>query len=325
MPIPKIFEHRLKLPVLGAPMFLVSTPELVIAQCRAGVAGVFPSLNARPVAMLDEWLDRITRALRDHDAEHRESLAAPHGVNLIVHKSNTRLAEDAAVVVRYRVPLVITSVGLSQQIVEQVRGYGGIVFHDVTTVKHARKALDAGVDGLIIVCAGAGGHGGALSPFALVSEIREFFDGPLVLAGAIGSGRAVHAAQVLGADLVSMGTRFLATQESGASDAYKRMVMSGTAADIVYSARFSGVAANFLRESIVAAGFDPDRLDAAAISADIGLEEQERSGAKVWRDIWSAGQGIGTIHDAPPVAELVQRLRTEYDASIAATAGSRTR
>jgi nitronate monooxygenase len=322
MPLPAIFQGRLRIPAVGAPMFIVSTPELVLAQCKAGIAGAFPALNARPIEALDEWLSRIERELQMHDRQHPTQRAAPFGVNLIVHKTNERLESDTEVVVRHKVPYVITSVGAPLGIVERVHAYGGIVFHDVTNVRHAHKAIAAGVDGLILVCAGAGGHAGALSPFALVTEVREFFAGPIILSGAISSGRAIRAAQVLGADLAYLGTRFIPTLEANATDAYKHMILASTAADIVYTPRFSGIPASYLRASIAAAGFNPDEPGTPPKAIDVvGAESAGGSSAKVWRDIWSAGQGVGTIHRLASVGELVQELVQEYEASATLSIG----
>ncbi|WP_126445027.1 NAD(P)H-dependent flavin oxidoreductase [Sulfuricystis multivorans] len=312
MPIPAALKRNLTLPVIGAPMFIVSTPELVIAQCKAGIIGAFPALNARPAEKLDTWLTTIEAALADQPA-------APYAVNLIVHPTNERLAADLACCVAHRVPLVITSLGAPSAIVPQVHAYGGLVFHDVTNVRHAIKALEAGVDGLILVAAGAGGHGGTLSPFALVAEVRRFYDGPLALAGAITQGRQILAAQVLGADFAYLGTRFIATQEANASDAYKQAILAAHAEDIVYTPYFTGVPGNYLKSSILAAGLDP-----AALPSGHGpkLEFTRASeGAKAWRDIWGAGQGVGGIEDVPHTAVLVERLKREFDAARAASCG----
>ncbi|MCC4117602.1 nitronate monooxygenase [Aromatoleum toluclasticum] len=312
MPIPEILAGRLSLPLICSPMFLASGPELVIAQCKAGVVGTFPTLNARPSAALDDWLERIRSELEAWNVAHPDKLAAPFGANLILHKSNPRQEEDLGRVVEHEVPIVITSVGRPDRVVEKVHGYGGIVLHDVISVAHARKAIDCGVDALILVCAGAGGHGGTLSPFAFVSEVREFWDGPLVLAGAISSGRSLRAAEVLGADLGYMGTRFLATREAAADPGHKAMIVRDTAADILYTPAFSGISANYLRNSVIAAGIDP----AALVPSENGGKDDLFAGLehrpKAWKDVWSAGQGIGAIHDAPSVAELVARLRSEY-------------
>jgi len=317
MALPSLFQGRLRIPAVGAPMFIVSTPTLVVAQCKAGIAGAFPALNARPIEALDAWLRQIEDALREHDHQHPRQRAAPFGVNLIVHKTNTRLEQDTEVVVRHQVPFVITSVGAPVGIVDRVHAYGGIVFHDVTNVRHARKALSAGVDGLILVCAGAGGHAGTLSPFALVSEVREFFPGPIILSGAISSGRAIRAAQIMGADLAYLGTRFIPTIEANATTEYKDMILASVAADIVYTPRFSGIPASYLRGSVVAAGYDPDDAGKPPQGIDVVGEGSEGSPSekKVWRDIWSAGQGVGTIHKLLTVAELVQELTREYEAA----------
>ncbi|EJM99697.1 2-nitropropane dioxygenase-like enzyme, partial [Herbaspirillum sp. YR522] len=297
------------LPVIGSPMFLVSGPALVIAQCCAGVVGAFPALNARPQEQLDAWLTEIEGALSDYRLAHPGATVAPYAVNLIVHQSNQRLQEDLATCVRHRVPIVITSLHAPDQVVQQVHAYGGIVLHDVTTLRHARKAIGAGVDGLILVCAGAGGHAGALSPFALAGEVRPIFDGLLVLAGAIGSGAGILAAQALGCDLAYMGTRFIVAQESLASDGHKQMIVAGSAADIVYTPYFSGVPGNYLKPSIEAAGLDPDHLEPADKSAmDFGKPKR-------WKDIWGSGQGIGSIDSVTPAARIVDQLEAEYRAA----------
>lgn len=309
MPIPAAFQGRFRVPVIAAPMFLVSGPELVIAACKAGVAGTFPSLNARPVAQLEAWLDRITRELAEAAAQHPEQPVAPFGVNLILHHSNTRLAEDLALIERFKVPFVITSLGNPREAAERIHAYGGLVFADVIHAYHAKKAIEAGVDGIIAVCAGAGGHAGTQSPFALAREIREFWDGTLVLAGAISDGYSVRAAEVLGADFAYMGTRFIATKESMASPRYKEMVTRCTASDVVYTDAVSGTNANFLWPSLEAAGFKREEL---AINFGKGKLKAIGDEAKAWRDIWSAGHGVSVIHDVPTVAELVARLETEY-------------
>jgi nitronate monooxygenase len=298
---PAELKARLALPVIAAPMFIVSTPELVVAQCRAGIVGSFPALNARPVELLDQWLTEIRAAVGD----------APFAVNQIVHQSNARLEQDMATCIRHRVPVIITSLRPPGDLVRQVHDYGGLVFHDVISVRHAEKALAEGVDGLILVCAGAGGHAGTLSPFALVAEVRRRFDGPIVLAGAIGSGREILAAEALGADFAYMGTRFLATREANASAEYKQAIVASSASDVVYTPYFTGVAGNYLKSSIVAAGLDPDNLPLRDKSAmDFGS-----GAAKAWRDIWGAGQGVGAIDDVPTVADLVERLKAEYRAA----------
>ncbi len=308
MPLPELFRGRLKLPVIGAPMFIVSQPELVTAQCRAGVVGCFPTLNARPLPLLETWLQQVTAA-------SAEPGAAPFGANLIVHKSNNRLAEDTELVVKYKAPFVITSVGEPSAVVKQVHAYGGIVFHDVIGLKHARKAIEAGVDGLILVAAGAGGHAGTLSPFAFVAEVRKIFAGTIVLAGAITTGAQVKAALTMGADMAYMGTRFIATQEAHAPEGYKKMIVNSTASDIVYTPYFSGVHASYMRQSIEAFGLDPAKVLGHREGASLGIDAKSDDGPKAWRDIWSAGQGVGSIDDAPKVAELVARLKQQYDAA----------
>lgn len=318
MPIPSLFQGKLALPLIGSPMFICSYPELVLAQCKAGVVGTFPSLNARPINVLDEWLGMMTDELRSHAAANPGRPTAPFGVNLIVHKSNGRLMDDLALVVNHKVPLVITSVGAPTDIVPAIHSYGGLVFHDVTNVKHAKKAIEAGVDGLILVCAGAGGHAGTLSPFALLPEVREFFDGTIVLAGSMSSGRAVRAGEVLGADMAYMGTRFIATKEANAVDRYKQMILDGSANDIVYTPVFSGVPGNYLSHSVVANGIDPADIAVSSSGGKPNVSDWDNPGKKAWKDIWSAGQGIGTIHDLPTVAELVARLTEEYHAACGA-------
>ena len=303
MSVPALLQG-LVLPLIAAPMFLVSTPPLVIAQCRAGIVGTFPALNARPAAQLDEWLTLIARETASF---------APYGVNLIVHGTNTRLVEDLAICVARKVPLVITSVGEPSAVVGAIHAYGGLVFHDVTTIRHARKATAVGVDGLILVCAGAGGHGGLLNPFAFVGEVRQFYDGPIILSGALSRGNHIRAAQIMGADFAYMGTRFIAAQEAAASDAYKQMVLDASAADLVYTPAFTGVHGNYLRASIERAGLDPDNIAGGKDKPDLKVEN--RTEAKAWKDIWGAGQGVGSIHDVPSVAELVTRLKAEYEAA----------
>ncbi len=308
MSIPPPLAGRLKLPVIGAPLFIVSNPDLVIAQCRAGVVGSFPALNARPKEELDGWLTRIEEALGPEDA--------PYAVNQIVHGSNDRLEHDLEVCARHRVPMIITSLRAPGEVVRRVHDWGGIVFHDVTTVRHAEKALEAGVDGLILVCAGAGGHAGTLSPFALVGEVRRFWPGPIALSGAITSGGAILAAQAMGADLAYMGTRFIASAEANAAEGYKRMIQDSAAADIVYTPFFTGVAGNYLKPSIAAQGLDPDALPEADKTAMTFGSNRVRP----WKDIWGAGQGVGTIGDVRPAAEIVARLQEEYAAARAALA-----
>jgi nitronate monooxygenase len=310
MTLPAVL-NRLRLPVIGAPLFIISNPDLVIAQCKAGVVGSFPALNARPAPVLEEWLKRITGELTEHDARHPERPSAPFAVNQIVHRSNERLQHDLEMCAKYRVPITITSLGAREEVNRVAHAYGGIVLHDVINATFARKALDKGADGLIAVAAGAGGHAGAISPFALVAEIRAFFDGPLVLSGAIATGGAVLAAQAMGADLAYIGSAFIATDEAGANPEHKRMIVEGGAADIVYTDYFSGVLANFLRPSVARAGLDPDNLPR-------GSKEQMKIGAdeaRVWRDIWSAGHGIGAVAGVVPAAALVARLEAEYRAA----------
>ncbi len=312
MALPPLLQGRLSLPVIGAPMFLVSGPELVIAQCTSGIVGSIPSLNARPPELLDVWLKRIAAACDAYAAVHPGARVAPYGVNLVVNRANPRLAQDLEVVVANRVPVVITSLSAPDEIVPRVHAYGGIVLHDVVSTRHARRALKAGVDGLILVCAGAGGHGGTLSPFALVSEVRAFYDGLLVLSGAMATGRGVLAAQAMGADLAYIGTRFIATAESGADDAYKSMIVGATAADIVYTPLFSGVHGNYLKPSIAAAGLDPDNLPVPEPGAAYrGRDDRPAA----WKTIRGAGQGVGAIDAVEPVADVVARLRAEYDAA----------
>ncbi|MDH2433892.1 nitronate monooxygenase family protein [Pokkaliibacter sp. MBI-7] len=313
MALPDAFQH-LSLPLISAPMFLVSGPELVIEACKAGVIGTFPALNQRSSEGFEEWLQTIRSALDEFEASTGRK-AAPFGVNLIVHQSNPRLQADLALCAKYRVPLIITSLGAVAELVDAVHGYGGVVFHDVINVRHAKKAASAGVDGLIAVCAGAGGHAGTLSPFALVGEIRQFFDKTVILSGCLSSGQDIATAQMLGADMAYMGTRFINTRESQATDDYKDMIVASAAGDIVYTQEISGVPANFLRPSLVAAGLDPDNL-APKKDIDFGKELQApKDGAKAWKTIWSAGQGVANIHDVPTVAELVQRLQDEYQAA----------
>ena len=309
------FADQLALPLIGAPMFIASYPELVIAQCQAGVLGTFPSLNARSTGVLDEWLTRIASENAAFHAANPTRRVAPFGMNLILHPSNTRREEDLALAVSHRVPLVITSVGKPDRVCPTVQSYGGRVFHDIISVVHARKALDCGVNGLILVCAGAGGHAGGLSPFALLAEIREFFDGPVVLSGALSNGRQLRAVEVMGADYGYMGTRFIATVEANVSNEQKRMMLESTAADVVYTPYFTGIRANYLRQSVVRAGLDPDRLDASP-GAPGGVFNPDEQKVKAWKDVWSAGHGVGTIHDIPTVGQLVARLADEYREAV---------
>ena len=316
MALPGILKDRLRIPVVGAPMFIVSHPPLVLAQCRAGIVGSFPALNARPQEQLDDWLSEITQELAGHDTKNPQAPAAPFAVNQIVHRSNTRLERDLALCVKHKVPIVITSLGAVPEVNEAVHGYGGIVLHDIVHEKHARKAIERGADGLIAVAAGAGGHAGTLSPFALVQEIRQWFDGPLLLSGAIANGGAVLAARAMGADLAYIGSPFIATEEARAPDAYKRMIVDSRAADIVYTNLFTGVHGNYLKGSITAAGLDPDNLPQSDPSKmDFGSD-----GAKAWKDIWGCGQGIGAVDEVLPAGALVERLAAEYEAARRALA-----
>ena len=315
MALPPILSN-LRLPVIGAPLFIVSSPSLVIAQCTSGIVGSFPALNARPEAKLDEWLHEITEALAAHDRDHPDSPAAPFAVNQIVHRSNDRFERDMAVCAKWKVPIVITSLGARVELNDAVHSWGGITLHDVIDDRFARKAVEKGADGLIAVAAGAGGHAGRWSPFALVHEIRRWFDGPLVLSGAIATGGAILAAQSMGADLAYIGSPFIATPEANSSDDYKQGIVEATAADIVYTDLFTGVHGNYLRSSIVASGLDPDALAAGTIDAmKFGSDGSSKS--KAWRDIWGSGQGIGAIDRILPAAELVAKLSEEYAAAKA--------
>ena len=311
MALPDILKDRLRIPAVGSPLFIISHPPLVLAQCMAGIVGSFPALNARPAAQLDEWLAEITETLAAHDAANPQAKSAPFAVNQIVHKSNGRLEQDLALCVKYKVPIVITSLGAVPEVNAAVHSYGGIVLHDVIHDRHARKAIEKGADGLIAVAAGAGGHAGTLSPFALVQEIRQWFDGPLLLSGAIANGGAILAAQAMGADLAYIGSPFIATHEARATDAYKQMIVDSKAADIVYSNLFTGIHGNYLKGSVRAAGMDPDALPESDPSKmDFGGDT-----TKVWKDIWGCGQGIGAVHDIVGAADLVERLAQEYAAA----------
>lgn len=300
------------MPLIGAPMFIVSQPQLVIAQCTAGIIGAFPALNARPQSLLDDWIVEIKDALQAYREAHPRERVAPFAVNQIVHASNTRLYADMETCVKHEVPIIITSLRPPDDVVKAVHGYGGLVFHDVISLRHARKAMEQNVDGIIAVCAGAGGHAGMLSPFALIKEIRREFDGTLILSGCMSNGGDILAAQAMGADLAYMGTRFIATEEAHAIKEYKQMVVDSSANDIVYSSLFSGVLGNYLKESVRAAGYDPDDLPEGDRSAmDFGKGEE--NAAKAWRDIWSAGQGAGSVDEILPTAELIARMKREYD------------
>lgn len=317
MTLPAALSARLRLPVIGSPLFIISQPALVLAQCKAGIIGAFPALNARPKELLAEWLDGITSELRTWDEAHPEAPSAPFAVNQIVHRSNDRLEHDLELCVRYRVPIVITSLGAREEVNQAVHSYGGVVLHDVINVTHARKAIEKGADGLIAVCAGAGGHAGTLSPFALVQEIRAFWQGPLVLAGAIANGRSILAARAMGADLAYMGSAFIATREANAAEGYKQAIVDAAASDIVYTNLFTGVHGNYLRSSIVAAGLDPDNLPQSDPSK-MNFGSGNSASAKAWRDIWGCGQGVGALHDVPSARELIERLCDEYEQARAA-------
>lgn len=310
MALPPVLQN-LRLPVVGAPLFIISNPDLVIAQCKAGVVGSFPSLNARPAEELEVWLKRITEELDAHNQANPDRPAAPFAVNQIVHGSNDRLQHDLEMCVKYKAPIVITSLGAKEFVNEAVHSYGGIVLHDIINNRFARKAIEKGADGLIAVAAGAGGHAGATSPFALVQEIREWFDGPLLLSGSIANGDAVLAAQAMGADLGYIGSAFIATDEANAEQAYKQAIVDNASSDIVYSNLFTGVHGNYLRPSIEAAGLDPDNLPESDPSA-MNFGSGGNSDSKAWKDIWGCGQGIGAVKSIGPVAALVDRLEAEY-------------
>ncbi|QGP78683.1 NAD(P)H-dependent flavin oxidoreductase [Sphingobium sp. CAP-1] len=306
MTLPALLQDRLALPLIGSPMFIISRPELVIAQCRAGIVGAFPSLNARPSGMFETWLQQLQAELTDADA--------PFAVNLIVHRTNSRLEEDLALCVKYKVPIVITSLGAREDVNQAIHSYGGIVLHDIINDRFARKAIEKGADGLIAVAAGAGGHAGILSPFALVQEIRQWFDGPLALSGSIATGRAIAAARMMGADLAYMGSPFIATTEANADAAYKQMIVDSHADDIVYSDVFTGVSGNYLRPSIVASGLDPDALPKAK---DMDFASMTGGEKKAWRDVWGCGQGIGAIDKVQPAADFIADLKAGYRSAVA--------
>lgn len=308
MSLPASFQGRLSVPVIASPMFILSQPELVIAECKAGVVGAFPSLNARPSGKFEDWLIRLRRELTDQDA--------PFAVNLIVHKSNDRLEEDLALCVKYQVPVVITSLGARQDVNDAIHSYGGIIFHDVIDNEFARKAAARGADGLVAVASGAGGHAGTQSPFALVQEIREWFTGPLALSGAIANGNSIAAARALGADLAYIGSAFIATVEANADSAYKQMIVDSSAKDIIYSNLFTGVHGNYLKPSISAAGLNPEAL-ATSDASKMNFAEMTDGSKKAWRDIWGSGQGIGAIKEIVPAAQLIARLGAEYKAALA--------
>ncbi len=306
MSLPDSLQGRLQLPLIGAPMFIVSGPELVIAQCRSGIVGSFPALNARPKELLHDWLAQITEALQ----QPCDGPVAPYAVNQICHPSNDRLEHDVRACVEHRVPIVITSLAPPAEIVQAVHSYGGLVFHDVISVRHAKKAAQQGVDGLILVAAGAGGHAGPLSPFALVQEVRQWFDGCIILSGSIASGEAVLAAEAMGADLAYSGTRFIATREANAESDYKQMLVDCSASDIVYSSLFTGVHGNYLKPSIQRAGLDPENLPEGDKS-DMDFAKLS-GGVKAWKDIWGAGQGLGAIDSVEPAAQVVEKMKREY-------------
>jgi nitronate monooxygenase len=319
MAVPDILSENLRIPVVASPLFIISHPPMVLAQCKAGVIGSFPALNARPEAQLDEWLAQITEELKNHDEKNPEHPAAPFAVNQIVHRSNKRLEHDLMMCVKYKVPIVISSLGAVPEVNDAIHSYGGIVLHDIINNRHANSAIRKGADGLIAVAAGAGGHAGPQSPFALVQEIREWFDGPLLLAGAISTGRSILAAEAMGADLAYIGTPFIATTEARAVDAYKQMIVESSAKDIVYSNYFTGIPGNYLKPSIAAAGMDPDNLPEADPSKmDF---DKATTGAKAWKDIWGSGQGIGAVKEVTDTATLVDRLAAEYAAARKALCG----
>jgi nitronate monooxygenase len=317
MSIAANLKSKLRLPVIGSPLFIISSPNLVIAQCKAGIVGSFPALNARPAPALEEWLKRITSELKEHDARYPERPAAPFAVNQIVHRSNDRLAHDLEVCERYQVPIVITSLGAREEVNASVHSYGGLVFHDVINQTFAHKAIDKGADGLILVAAGAGGHAGTTSPFAFVQETRQWFDGPIALSGAIATGQAVLAAEAMGADFGYIGSAFIATTEANANPGYKQAIVDGYSNDIVYSNLFTGVHGNYLRPSIVASGLDPDNLPESD-PTKMNFGSGGNMSKKAWKDIWGSGQGIGAIQKIEPVSAFVDRLESEY---LAARAG----
>jgi len=311
MPIPDSIKDNISIPVIGAPLFLISVPDLVIAQCKAGIIGSFPALNARPQHVLEEWIVRIKTELKEYQEQNPDKKVAPFAVNQICHGSNDRLQGDMEICVKHEVPIIITSLRPPAEVVEAAHSYGGLVFHDVINVRHAKKASDMGVDGLILVCAGAGGHAGALSPFALLREVKSWFDGTIILSGSIGDGYSVASALALGADFAYLGTRFIATHEANAEPEYKQMLIESSANDIVYSNLFTGVLGNYLKPSIQNTGLDPDNLPTADKSA-MNFGSGGNTDSKAWKDIWGSGQGIGLIEDAPTVESLVERIRAEF-------------
>ena len=311
MPIPDSIKDNISIPVIGAPLFLISVPDLVIAQCKSGIIGSFPALNARPQHVLEEWIVKIKTELKEYQEQNPDKKVAPFAVNQICHGSNDRLQGDMEICVKHEVPVIITSLRPPLEVVEAAHSYGGLVFHDVINVRHAKKAADMGVDGLILVCAGAGGHAGALSPFALLREVKSWFDGTIILSGSIGDGYSVASALALGADFAYLGTRFIATHEANAEPEYKQMLIESSANDIVYSNLFTGVLGNYLKPSIQNAGLDPDNLPTADKTA-MNFGSGGNTDSKAWKDIWGSGQGIGLIEDAPTVESLVERLRSEF-------------
>lgn len=321
MALPKALAGKLRIPLIGAPMFIVSGPELVIAQCQAGIVGSFPALNARPQAVLSEWLKRIRDELGQFAEEHPHEAVAPYAVNQIVHASNTRLQEDMETCVEHQVPIIITSLRPPGDVVTAVHSYGGLVFHDVISLRHAEKAISQGVDGVIAVCAGAGGHAGPLSPFALVKEIRKEFDGAIILSGCITSGRDVLAARAIGADLAYSGTRFIATQEANAVPEYKEMIVNSGSSDIVNSSLFTGIQGSYLKGSIANAGMDPENLPDGS-KTDMDFAKESKPDARAWKDIWGAGQGVGNIDDILPAREVVLRMEHEYKNALTELAAS---
>ena len=315
MPIDKKIQDNISVPIIGAPLFLVSGPDLVIAQCKAGIIGSFPALNARPQHVLDEWIVRIKTELAEYKEANPDKKVAPFAVNQICHGSNDRLMDDMMTCVKHEVPIIITSLRPPAEVVEAAHSYGGKVFHDVISVRHAQKAAEQGVDGLILVCAGAGGHAGALSPFALLREVKKWFDGTVILSGSIGDGYSVASVIALGEDFAYLGNRFIATKEANADQEYKKMLEESAASDIVYSSLFTGVHGNYLKPSIKNAGLDPDNLPEADKSS-MNFGSGGNTDSKAWKDIWGSGQGIGAIEDSPSVDELVGRLKAEYESAF---------
>ncbi len=321
MALPESLEGKLRVPLIGAPMFIVSGPELVIAQCQSGIIGAFPALNARPQSALGDWIKQIKNALRAYGEENPHDPIAPFAVNQIVHASNSRLREDMETCVEHEVPIIITSLRPPEEVVKAVHSYGGLVFHDVISLRHAQKAIGQGVDGIIAVCAGAGGHAGPLSPFALVKEIRKNFDGAIILSGCITSGHDVLAARAMGADLAYSGTRYIASEEANAAPEYKEMIVDSSASDIAYSSLFTGIAGSYLKGSIANAGLDPENLPDGSKS-DMDFAKASKSDAKAWKDIWGAGQGVGDIDAILPAREITLNIEQEYRDTLAALVAS---